>query len=343
MKEIGCGCCYSKIVEPGINDIPTTAPWMVKYFQDGYNEAKRYSKGSTSKIYPMCPDCGRIKDKPMAIFNIYEQGIGCVCSDGINYPNKFCNSLLTQLNIKFKTEYSPKWIRSKRYDFYFELNNKKYIIEMDGKWHYQDNNLSGQTKEKSKEIDNYKDKLAKEHNIEIIRIDCKKSDLEYIKDKILNSKLNKLFDLSEVNWLKCEEFALSNLVKQACEIKKNNPNMTTKEIGNIMNLQYATIWKYLKQGTKLGWCDYNIEHEKNKRNIKAGKAHGKPIEIFKDGVFLGKFESALELERQSEKLFGVKLNFGNISAVCNHRRKTHKGFTFKFADIDSLEKDDIAS
>jgi len=40
LKGVGCPCCRGLIVVEGINDIPTTAPWMVKLFQGGHDEAK---------------------------------------------------------------------------------------------------------------------------------------------------------------------------------------------------------------------------------------------------------------------------------------------------------------
>lgn len=48
-KGAGCSCCAGKTVVEGINDIPTVAPYMVKYFQGGYDEAKLYSIGSKKK------------------------------------------------------------------------------------------------------------------------------------------------------------------------------------------------------------------------------------------------------------------------------------------------------
>ncbi|NGU31094.1 hypothetical protein G6Z34_13465 [Clostridium perfringens] len=59
------------------------------------------------------------------------------------------------------------------------------------------------------------------------------------------------------------------------------------------------------------------------------------VEIFKDNKSLGVFESCSELERQSEKLFGVKLFQSNIGHVCLGRRKSHKGFTFKYVEEDN--------
>ena len=71
-RKQGCNvCCLgSNKVTEGINDIPTVAPWMVKYFQGGSNEAKNYSIGSNKKINPICPICGEIRKNPISINNM---------------------------------------------------------------------------------------------------------------------------------------------------------------------------------------------------------------------------------------------------------------------------------
>lgn len=325
LRGSNCACCCTptRAVVEGINDIPTTAPWMVKYFQGGYEEAKMYTKSSNQKIYPICPDCGKVKNKEIKISDIYnEHSIFCSCGDGMSYPNKFMFNILDQLNVDFINEYTPDWIKPKRYDFYFKLNNKEYIVEMDGRFH----KIS-----KNKEIDKYKDKKAIKHNIKLIRIDSQESDLKFIKNNILNSELANLFDLSKVDWLKCEEFALSNLVKKACELKRYNPDMTANDIGKIMDMDCSTIREYLKRGNLLRWCTYNPKEESIKSG-KMGTHNQKSIEIFKNNESLGIFKSARELERESENLFGIKLSNKHISSVCKGKRKQHKGFTFKYED-----------
>jgi very-short-patch-repair endonuclease len=146
--------------------------------------------------------------------------------------------MLKQLHVDFYIEFSPDWCRFKfknkirkgKYDFYFELNNKRYIIETDGGFHKKLNTLNGQSTEESQFIDGEKDKLAFEHNIDVIRIDCSESKIYFIKNKILSSNLRTIFDLNKVNWLKCEEYSLSNLVKEVCKIKYYYPNFTTTDI-----------------------------------------------------------------------------------------------------------------
>ena len=297
--------------------------WMIQYFLNGYDQAKLYTKYSNIKLYFKCPDCERVANKKLSICNLYKNhSIGCSCGDSISYPNKFSYALLEQLNKIYsfnymEHEYSPDWIKPRKFDNYFEYSGNKYILEMDGELGHgnKSHSKSKMTVEETLEIDNYKDNLAKKNNIKIIRIDCIESDLEYIKNNILDSDLVKIFDLSKVNWLEIESFALSNLVKQACEYKKNNQDMTTTEIGKIMGFDRHTIRNYLVKGSKLGWCNYFST---------------KQVEIFKDGISLGIFTSVKSLSEQFEQLFNIKLSPKNISQVCTGEKKTHKGFTFKY-------------
>ena len=334
----GCGCCSGKVVVQEINSIVANneTHWMIKYFQGGYDEAKLYTKGSSKKIYPICTDCGRIKSKPITIAKIYNNhSIGCICSDKISYPNKFAYSLLDQLNEIYKfdyieREYSPDWIKPKRYDNYFIHNGKEYILEMDGAWHNKDNTLSGKTKEESRSDDDKKDLNAKEHGIEVIRIECGKSELDYIKQNILSSRLNK-FDLNIIDWSKCEQLALSNFVKQACEYWDNGI-YSIKEICKTMKMSKTTITRYLKKGSKI-WCNYDAKESHIKGSSKGGKALGKPVICIETGHI---FKSLADTSRESEKEFGVKLEKSCISQVCLGKKKQYKGFTFKY--INEIEQ-----
>jgi predicted RNA-binding Zn-ribbon protein involved in translation (DUF1610 family) len=337
-QKTGCACCNSsnRTVVLGINTIYDTDKWMIPYI--GEECAKTHTHGSNKKVEVTCPDCGRIKNKPMTIGNIYKRhSIGChYCSDSVSYPNKFAYELLNQLNkiykfIYFQHEYSPSWLGQRRFDNYFIYNDKEYIIEMDGGLgHGKGNYKNNMTSEESKAIDDEKDRLAKEHNIEVIRIDCEISSLDYIKKHILESNLNKLFDLSKINWLKVEEFALSNLVKEACNLWDSGIHDTLK-IAEIMKLSRPTITTYLKKGSKeVSWCEYNPNEESKKGTIQCKQVNKKPLEVFKDNISKGIFESASELIIISEKLFGVKFDFRKISLVCLGKQKKHKGYTFKY-------------
>jgi very-short-patch-repair endonuclease len=344
LHGVDCACCLpsSNIVVKHINSMSITSPWIINYLKNK-DDVYKYTCKSNKKVWFKCIDCGFEKEMRICDFN--RRGISCKrCGDSISTPNKFAFNVLYQLQVDFESEYSPDWCkyefknkyRQGFYDFYFKLNNKEYILEMDGGFHTKDNNKSGQTKEESKFIDDYKDKLAIEHGIEVIRIDCDYCNYDkfkYIKQNILEKdKLNELFDLSKIDWDKVNEFACSNRVKEAC-VLWNGGIRNAINIGKLMKLSDVTITKYLQKGKELNWClDYDAKNILSERSRKNGLANGKQIEIFKDKISLGVFESGTDLARKSEELFGVKLNQGHISDVCLGIRKQHKGYTFKYVE-----------
>lgn len=337
LKEIGCSCCANKIVIEGINDIATTDSWMISIIDD-LNFCKTHTHGSNIKINPVCPDCGRKMNKMIPVYKIYEQhSIGCNCKDGVSYPNKFMFNLLKQLNINFINEYSPEWIGKMKYDFY--ISSMNLIIEMDGGLGHGKRiyNKENKTIEQTIECDKYKDEMAKKHNLKVIRIDCDydhNDRFEYIKEKTVKG-LQEILDLTNINWKECNAYSCNNLVKIACKIKNDNPNLTTRQISEIMGYNCATIRDWLKHGNGI-WCNYDPKEESRKSQLLLGIRNkercSKQVEIFKDGISLGIFNSVTELVKQSEELFNVKFNNTNISSVCRKKRKHYKGFTFKYVN-----------
>lgn len=253
----GCSCCRGLTIVEGINDIPTTAPWMVKYFQGGYDEAKQYTRRSDKKIIPICPDCGTIKDKEIYIGNIYEtKSIGCECSDSISYPTKFVYSMLKQLNINFKREKIFDWATNKRYDFYIESLDT--IIEVHGRQHYDRTfaAFGAKTLQEEQANDLEKEVLALKNGVSnYIVIDARHSDSSFMINSILNNELtNSIFDLSNVNWEECEKFARKNIALEVCKYKKENPNMNPMQISKVFNISHVTVRRYLDSGYNFGWC-----------------------------------------------------------------------------------------
>ncbi|AKA70177.1 hypothetical protein [Clostridium scatologenes] len=358
-RNTRCLVCGDKahIVIEDINSIVANKEthWMIPYFQGGYDEAKLYSKCTEKKIVPVCPECGRVSTKEVGICNIYlNHSIGCNCSDGKSFPEKFLFIMLEKLVDKnFETQKifdwsknikhdNPKLKGNKLYDFYFELNSEGYILETHGLQHYEDcfsyYGKKSKTLEEEQENDKIKENLALKNGIKkenYIILDCRKSELEWIRNSIINSKLNELFDLSSIDWKQCCEFALKSLVKMVCEIKRDNPNLTSTEISNMFKLSKTTVKKYLSKGSKIwNWVHYDPKEEMKKSGVKCAKLKCKEVEIFKDEISLGKFESCTKLEEKSEKVFGIKLAQSRISDICNPKSKRYqtlyKGFTFKY-------------
>lgn len=272
-----CGISNKKVLQ-GYNDIYTTDRWMCDI---GVSEedARAYTRCSAKKIKVKCPNCGKTKN--IQISQIYDcKSISCTCGDGFSYPEKFIISILNQLDVKYIHEYKPKWSRGKRYDFY--LSNYDCIIECHGLQHYKYTGLK-RTLQEEQNNDEFKKELALNNNTnKYIILDCRKSELEWIKNSILNSKLNTLFDLSNIDWLQCEEFALGNRVKEVCDYWNNKTDdVSISDVANLFNLNKVTIRKYLKQGKILNWCDYDPMEEQYKSRIKPRLNTRKSVAILK--------------------------------------------------------------
>lgn len=277
LSHYGCPVCSGHKTVKGINDILTTHSWIKPYLvniDDGF----KYSHGSHTKILFKCPDCGNIRS--LEIKSVITQGFSCtICGDGISYPNKFARAVLSQFPINnLIHEFNSEWTKKYFYDNYFEYNNNKYVLEMDGGFHFKDNKMNNSSKEDVQNIDKIKDQLAKENNVQMIRIDCKLSDFDYIKNSILNSKLSDIFDLDCIDWNKCENFARSNFLKTICTYyEKYKAEKTKTEIARKFGIHIATLLRYIKIGLKANFISSDIT-EKEKYNL-ISKKMGKTVKV----------------------------------------------------------------
>lgn len=328
LKGVGCSLCSNQIVVPGINDIATTDPWMIPYLVDK-EDAYKYTSKSSKKVKVICPDCSRIKYTLISRLQ-KRHSISCICSDGKSYPEKFTYNILEQLGENFICQYSKSysdWCEDKLYDFY--LTEHDFIIEVNGWQHGKD--TTWKTKEKQQEIDKFKEELALNNGInKYIQLNCYQSDKDYIKNSILNSELIDYFDFSKIDWDKADEFATKNLVKIVCEhYESHKGKMLLKDMAEYFNISYTTFNRYLTQGNKLNWCNYDKKDNYKNTYKVINNPKIKAIKVIETGDI---FESASELERRSEELYGVKFNHSHISMVCSGKQKKHKGFHFKYVD-----------
>lgn len=267
---------------------------LLKNKEDGY----KVSYGSERKLEFECDKCGHSEFK--MVNNVVRSGFACkICSDGISYPEKFVTHMLQQLNIEFKKQKIFSWSKNiihdneklkgnKRYDFYIPSLN--CIIETHGSQHYVNTFIrigeKARSVEEEQENDEIKEKLAKENGIEnYIVINCRYSELGWIKNNIVKSELNNLFNISNIDWLKCHEFACNSLIKISCELW--NQGNSIEEISNLLNLSSkTTIRKYLKQGSKINWCNYDPEEIRlNSRKIPI-------VQLTRNGEFIKEWDCA---------------------------------------------------
>lgn len=271
--KYGCKTCFDiaqSLPIVGVNDIWTVAPWMgelLKNPQDGY----RYCAQSNLSTDFVCPICHTEYHK--CIYVVHRNGLECrVCGKGVCYPEKFMQQVFNQLQQDVQTQYSPDWIAPRRYDFYFNHNGGSYIVEMDGGLgHGCENKLSKQTSKQTIEIDTYKDQMAKLHNINMIRIDCKyqpNKRFQYVKQHICNSMLNSIFDLSIIDWELCDRNAQKSVFEEIIELWNNGVNNHI-DIANIVQMHPTSITSYLKHSEELGLTDYCHEDYITQRNTEA--------------------------------------------------------------------------
>lgn len=325
----GCSVCSNRTVVKGVNDIATTHPHLKDFFVN-INDAHNNSYGSRKEVLIKCANC--LYEKKASINKLTQRGFSCrKCGDGISYSEKFLFNLLEQLNVSFDTQKRFHWSNNRQYDFYIPSLNM--IIEAHGLQHFENNfSFSESVELKSiQENDNYKYQLAIENKISnYIILDCRNSEDEWIKNQINKSLLPLFFDLNKIDWLKCHMFACSSRVKEACTLW-NEFSQNTEHIRVVMKLSRPTIIKYLKQGNKLGWCNYNSKNNMVVNGKDNGVKKQIPIIMYdKTGAFLGFFQSATELSKISIEKFGVKLSQAAISSVCRGVTKHHKGFNFDY-------------
>lgn len=240
-----CPICEGRKVVKGINDLWTTNPEIASLFKDknlGYKMA--YKTNGKNKIPCICPKCGF--EKSMYMKNIIYYGFYCEnCDDGISYNEKVISSLLMQLGINFEKEKDFEWSNNKRYDFY--VKEKSCIIETHGLQHYKHTGLKRSLKEEQ-ENDIFKLESAISNGIQnYVVLDCRKSNINWIKDSVMKSILPSIFGFKEtdINWDECNDFGKTSLIK---EVYHYYQTVTTNksEIARVFKLCPDTVRKYIK-------------------------------------------------------------------------------------------------
>lgn len=290
---------------------------------------KQYMPYSNKKIDMVCPDCGQ--HKKLSPSTLLGNGLGCTCSDGQTYPNKFVYSLLNQLKIEYIHEYSPDWIKPKRYDIY--IPSLSCIIENHGVQHYIECTFTQRTLEEEQANDAYKKDIAIQNGIQkYIVIDCRESEAEYIRESIIKSELSCLLSLNNIDWDQCNSFATSNMIKEAAKLWEDG--LRTKEIAKQLHVAKGTICKYLKRAQKLKWCTYATQ-ESRRRGSDANSGDNNKnslltVQLSLDNKLINIWAAGSVAKR--------KLNIQNICACCQGIRSQAGGYNWKYL-YDHTKKD----
>ena len=265
----GCACCGHRLVQPGINDVATTAQDIINYFLDK-KEATMWTKSSSHKVKVICPVCNTVQPNKIEIENLTYEGFCCInCGKNISYPEKFMYFLLKELNVGFEIHKVFEWSKAvydecdrkfhkREYDFYIPLINT--IVEMHGEQHYKKKTSFGDkiNLEDRQRIDVAKQSLAEKYCDHYIIIDCRNSNKNYIQNGILESELSNLFDLSDIDWSQISKKASSGIAKLVVENKRKHPEKTTVDLAKEYSISQSTIIEWLK---KAGVYDIIKENE----------------------------------------------------------------------------------
>lgn len=317
----GCPVCANKKLVSSINSVAVLRPDLVKYFVDP-KDAYNIMPGSHKKVNLKCPDCGALKN--MVMYNLSYEGFSCLeCGSYISYPNRLIRSVMMQFKHEIdylEYEWSEKWTQRQRYDAYFEKGSKKYVIEMQGSQHYTGGWRDKRPLEEIQEKDAFKQEMAVAHGIIPIIIDSSKSDFDFIFENMKHSLLNNIFDLRSVDTVKCQNNITENIVKQVCEQFNYNSGIMIKDLAHSFNVSKETIIKYLKMGSKIGWCNYTSgDLSKTKVRVLDGD---KNIILY--------YDSIAECARRLSEIYGVKFFGANISRACQ-KGYSCNGLYFKYA------------
>lgn len=315
----------------GVNDFYTVKPDFAKYMED-QELAHKIGANSHKNVWFVCPDCNtRFVNKPC---NVVKNGLSCPsCSSGRRYPNKFMFNVLRSSGIDFENEFSDTWTEKYLYDFMFVRDGNRYIVEMDGAFHFQYNSITKTPVEDAMSIDKYKTELAINNGYHLIRIDCNYTNVgeryTYIKNNILNSELSELIDFSMIDFDLCDILSQKSDFIYICELYDSGIH-DVHEICKLIGLCYESVITHLKHSEELGCSTYRHDDalcERNEmRKNKVAKSNGQLLycndtnEIFYSIVsakrcYGGRIDAYLKGETDYAGILddGTKLHYIKIS------------------------------
>ena len=291
--------------------------------EDGY----KYAARNTVKLDFRCPNCDNIASR--WLYYVTQTMSYCQkCGDSRSYLERMMSAVLRDLGIEFEIEKSFDWCRFElngkqrtgRYDFYFELNENRYLVEMHGDQHVNATAFTRMDITDTWKVDIAKEQLAKDNGYILIGIYCQVSDLESVKQEICNSDLSGIFDLSKVDWIECQKETITSRMMKAAELWNNGMKSTSQIAKRIGAKDRHVVCRYLKDCAANGLCDYTIEESREHCVINSKKTISKRIVLVNTGeVFESMTEGGQKYGAISDKIAlvckGKRLYAGKLKDV----------------------------
>lgn len=236
---------------------------------------------SNEKTLIKCPNCGKPKLYQAKSLFVPTFTFSCDnCNSKVSYPNRVIYYLLDQLKedrniniLKIEKEVTFDWAKDKRYDFYITFKNgQTLIIEAHGIQHYKNSfeHVKGRTIQEEQRNDAEKCWLAYKNGIDnYVQLDCKKRNINYIKNNVLNNDLlNMLFDFSNIEWDDIQKKTLREQSKESQSIELWKQGMGTLQISELLETNQNVIYEYIRRNK--GETNYNPKDSK-RRNFEYRK------------------------------------------------------------------------
>ena len=310
------------------NSVAVLRPDLIKYFENA-DDAYKVVPGSGKQQKLVCPECGTKKEMPMSLLSSY--GFSCpLCSRTTSYPNRLIRAILNQFEKDFddlRYEWSQKWTNQQRYDAYFEINGCKYVVEMQGKQHYDVIWHTNISIEQIKQYDKQKIDNARLHGIIPIVIDARVSDFDFIFNNVKSSILSRVVDMSMLDIEKCKIDSMKNIIKQVCETYENQ-KITLNELSRSFKVHTDTIRTYLKLGAQVGWTSYNSVEASKQNDIDRGRV----VRVYNlNNELMHQYYSVSLASKELTKLYNTKFA---ITSILRHNKsgKPYNGFYFHVAN-----------
>lgn len=300
LRGHGCPVCSGRVI--GAAPEYRNSIWASEYreYFSQYlteDQMKQHTPHSSLRVEATCPDCGLCKN--IMISNLCMYGIRCVCQDGVSFPNKFVFNVMKQIGVKTNPEYSPNWAQARKYDIY--LPEYQLIIENHGEQHYIERTRwrVARTLQEEQENDLLKYNLAISNGIvNYVVLDCRHSNIEWIKTSIMNSALPTIlcFTEDDIDWNEALLYATTSLVTTSAKLF--NDGYHTVEIANMIGKHRSVICRWLGLAAQLGLCDYQAKREIAWRNAKKVRC------VETDVVFDSIREAAQFIRQSSTSIVG---------------------------------------
>lgn len=302
-----------------------------------------YGNCSKTIVKFKCPDCGfEFEEKIRTFVKRANHCLNCK-TDGISKPNKFLREVLREVESQLTQkdfEWSPDWAKKYLYDGHIITKNRYEVaIEMQGEQHYHETGW-GRFEYQIKR-DQEKAALIQCQEIKLVEIECKSTDYFYMKKQILNSYLNEILDLSQIDWDKIVSLCSKNYLKIVSDYYKKG--LSTTEIGKKMDFDRHTIQRMLMDASEMGWVQYNPLSA-----VELSKQKVKMVDSLTNEEFI--FDSVSQTIKEIKNKYNITISkntIGNYSKgyyknkkngkIVFLKRKLYKN-RFKFEYIEEKDK-----